>query len=52
MSNDPHHHHAHEHDVDGQELPSATALRVKALESLLVEKGVVDPAVLDALIDI
>jgi len=52
MSNDPHHHHAHEHDVDGQELPSATALRVKALESLLVEKGLVDPAALDALIDI
>ena len=28
-----------------------TALRVKALESLLVEKGLVDPAALDALID-
>jgi len=27
------------------------ALRVKALESLLVEKGVVDPAALDAIID-
>ncbi len=33
-------------------LPSDTALRVKALESLLVEKGLVDPAALDALIDI
>jgi nitrile hydratase len=32
-------------------LPSDTALRVKALESLLVEKGLVDPAALDALID-
>ncbi len=31
--------------------PSDTALRVKALESLLVEKGLVDPAALDALID-
>ncbi len=31
--------------------PSDTALRVKALESLLVEKGLVDPDALDALID-
>ncbi len=33
-------------------LPSDTALRVKALESLLVEKGLVDPAALDVLIDV
>ena len=52
MSSDPQHHHAHGHDHDGQEVPSPTALRVKALESLLVEKGLVDPAALDALIDI
>jgi len=32
-------------------VPSDLALRVKALESLLVEKGLVDPAALDALID-
>jgi len=32
-------------------LPSDPALRVLALESLLVEKGLVDPAALDALID-
>lgn len=38
---------AHDH----QELPSDPALRVMALESLLVEKGLVDPAALDALID-
>ena len=31
--------------------PSDTALRVNPLESLLVEKGLVDPAALDALID-
>jgi len=37
----------HEH----QTVPSDPALRVKALESLLVEKGIVDPAALDALID-
>jgi nitrile hydratase len=36
---------------DHQELPSDPALRVMALESLLVEKGLVDPAALDALID-
>jgi len=34
-----------------QAVPSDLALRVKALESLLVEKGVVDPAALDALVD-
>ena len=43
------HHHDHHHDH--QAVPSDPALRVKALESLLVEKGLVDPAALDALID-
>src|SRR5882757_7766051 len=38
-------------DHDHQELPSDPALRVMALESLMVEKGLVDPAALDALID-
>lgn len=38
-------------DHDNQEVPSDPALRVMALESLLVEKGLVDPAALDALID-
>src|SRR6266446_8675542 len=42
---------ATEHDHDHQEVPSDLTLRVKALESLLVEKGLVDPAALDALID-
>ncbi len=45
-----HDHHDHDHD-HGQEPPSDMALRVKALESLLVEKGLVDPAALDAIID-
>jgi nitrile hydratase len=40
-----------DHDDRHQELPSDPALRVMALESLLVEKGLVDPAALDALID-
>ena len=39
------HRHLHSH------LPSEPALRVKALESLLVEKGLVDPAALDAWIE-
>jgi nitrile hydratase len=38
-------------DHDHQELPSDPALRVMGLESLLVEKGLVDPAALDELID-
>ncbi|MEM1253916.1 MAG: nitrile hydratase subunit alpha [Cyanobacteria bacterium P01_H01_bin.21] len=36
------HHHRPESEI---------ALRVKAIESLLVEKGIVDPAALDAIID-
>jgi nitrile hydratase subunit alpha len=43
--------HDHHHDHDHQAVPSDPTLRVKALESLLVEKGLVDPAALDALID-
>jgi nitrile hydratase len=39
------------HDHDHQAVPSDPTLRVKALESLLVEKGLVDPAALDALVD-
>ena len=42
---------SHDHDHEHQAVPSDPALRVKALESLLVEKGLVDPAALDALID-
>ena len=38
------------HDHEGSEL-SPIALRVKALESLLVEKGYVDPEALDVLIE-
>ena len=41
----------HDHEHGHQALPSDPTLRVKALESLLVEKGLVDPAALDALID-
>ena len=45
MEDDEHRDHGH------QVVPSDPTLRVKALESLLVEKGLVDRAALDALID-
>jgi nitrile hydratase subunit alpha len=45
------HGHDHSHPHDHQVVPPDPALRVKALESLLVEKGLVDPAALDALIE-
>ncbi len=41
----------HGHDHDDPIIPSDPALRTKALESLLVEKGLVDAAALDALVD-
>jgi hypothetical protein len=42
---------AHAEDHDHQDVPSDVALRVKSLESLLVEKKIVDRAALDALVD-
>ncbi|KAB1073672.1 nitrile hydratase subunit alpha [Methylobacterium planeticum] len=59
MAHEPHdpqnHDHPHDHPHDhahgsGSEL-SPMDLRVRALESILVEKGYVDPAALDALIE-
>jgi nitrile hydratase len=41
----------HDHDHDHQAVPSDFALRVKSLESLLVEKGLVDQNALDVLVD-
>ena len=47
----PSHHHDHDHDHDhGSELSEA-ALRVRALETILTEKGYIDPAALDAIIE-
>ena len=49
--------HDHDHDIEAihrelhSHLPSEPALRVKALESLLVEKGMLDPRAVDAWID-
>jgi nitrile hydratase subunit alpha len=42
---------AHAEDHEHQDVPSDVALRVKSLESLLVEKGMVDSAAVDALVD-
>ena len=41
----------HEHDHDHQVVPDDIALRVRALESILVEKEMIDPADLDAVVD-
>jgi nitrile hydratase subunit alpha len=46
-----HHDHGHDHDHEhGSELPEMD-VRVRALESLLVEKGYVDPKAVDAIIE-
>ena len=42
--------HDHDHDDHGSEL-SEVQIRVRALESALVERGLVDPAALDELIE-
>jgi len=45
----PHDHHDHDHPH--ALLPPDPALRVKALETVLTRKGLIDPAALDAIID-
>lgn len=42
---------AEEHEHEHQTVPSDPALRVRALESLLAEKGLVDRAALDVLVE-
>jgi nitrile hydratase subunit alpha len=51
MSEHEHHHHDGHHQEHAQRAPSALELRVRALEALLTEKGYIDPAALDVLID-
>lgn len=56
MSHEHHHHgdghdHEHDHEHEHDRPLSGPALRVKALESLLTEKGLVEPQALDELID-
>lgn len=43
----PHDHHDHDHDEE----ETGVALRVKALEAVLVAKGIVDPAALDSFVE-
>jgi nitrile hydratase len=43
--------HPHDHEDLLRQVPSDPALRVKALESILVEMGLVDPAAIDAWIE-
>jgi nitrile hydratase subunit alpha len=45
------HDHTHDHDDLVGQVPSDPALRIKALESVLIEKGLVDPATIDAWIE-
>lgn len=47
---DHHHHHDHAHGEAGSELPDI-ALRVRALETILSEKGYVQPGVIDAIVE-
>lgn len=49
-SHDDAHEHGHDHDHDHSELDPRD-IRVRALESVLVQKGYVDPAALDVLIE-
>ncbi len=44
-------HEHHPHEEHAQRTPSALELRVRALEALLTDKGYIDPAALDVLVD-
>ena len=48
----PDHDHDHDHEADHQAVPSDPALRTKALESVLVARGLVDRAALDVVVDL
>lgn len=49
---DHHHHHGHDHDHDHPENHySDMQARVKALESLLSEKGLIDPGAIDVIVE-
>jgi len=43
--------HDHHHHHDHTDPPDELTLRVQALESLLIDKGLIDPAALDLLVD-
>ena len=52
MSGDHSHGHSHGHDHDHDNHLDDMTARVMALETVLTEKGLVDPAALDAIIDL
>jgi nitrile hydratase len=51
MSGQHHHNHDHHHDHDHTEPPSDLVLRVRTLESLLIEKGLVDAQAIDQIVE-
>lgn len=52
MSADHHHHdHGHDHDHHHDNRYSDMQARVKALETVLTEKGLIDPAAIDAIVE-
>src|SRR3954467_12876932 len=51
MTHDHDHPDHHDHDHDDHSHLSEIELRVRALESILVEKGYVDPAAIDVLVE-
>lgn len=46
-----HHHHHHDHDHDHDNQYSDMQARVRALETLLTEKGLIDPAAIDEIVE-
>ena len=44
-------HDHHDHDHDHSDVPSELALRAKALQSLLVEKGIVEESLIDRVVE-
>ncbi len=48
---DHHHHHDHDHDHHHDNRYSDMEARVKALETVLTEKGLVDPQAIDAIVE-
>lgn len=48
---DHHHHHHHDHDHDHDNSYSDMQARVKALETLLTQKGLIDPLAIDRIVE-
>ncbi len=51
MDHHDHHHHDDDHDHHHDNRYSDMQARVKALETVLTEKGLIDPAAIDAIVD-